>query len=299
MKLLPPAETYIKAWVTHAPLPNPSAIPTVQGNLNEIYSTHDSMIHQATSSPYEGYYKGLAGWKMGAVGILPNVPCLSGPLFNRFVQHECSDSVLDVTSAYGGTTTHTLEGEVGFVMKEDVNPTSGGDLSIEDVWDCVDFILPCIEVCGNRFSEALLVSGKVPIADKLADGLMCAGVICGLPVSKTRVESNFGGNYEKVDERLKSIVGSLLVNGKLINEGTGVNCPERGPLASLAWLANHLVKRGTCLKKGEIIISGAICKTSAFPVGAARPDEVLVDFGPFLGKVGVKIVRGKVGASKL
>jgi len=52
-------------------------------------------------------------------------------------------------------------------------------------------------------------------------------------------------------------------NGEKINEGTGRDVLG-DPAYCVAWLANKLWEFGVTLKKGEIILSGAI--TAAIPV---------------------------------
>ena len=47
----------------------------------------------------------------------------------------------------------------------------------------------------------------------------------------------------------------------------GLQCPLGGPLASVAWCVRHLAGRGIGIKKGDMIISGATCKTRDFKAG--------------------------------
>jgi 2-keto-4-pentenoate hydratase len=291
-----PAKLYIQSWVSNSPINQILALPPTQPTIDEIYKVHDEMIALAASDPFADAFSAQAGYKMGAIGMIPNVPCLCGPLFTKFISRSnATGKPLDVDAAFGGTTTHLLEGEIGFIMKRNLPaPVDGSAITISDLWESVEFVVPCIEICGNRFSQSILKGGELKLGDKLADGLMCAGVVTGTPISKARIESYFGSSCELIDSRLNEIIGTLLVNGKVINEGTGSNCPEGGPLSSLCWLANHLTtQRGTILKAGEIVISGAICKTSAFNVGMGGvPDHLVVDFGPFVGRVERTIVRG-------
>ena len=48
----------------------------------------------------------------------------------------------------------------------------------------------------------------------------------------------------------------------------GLQCPLGGPLASVAWCVRHLAGRGIGIKKGDMIISGATCKTRDIAPGA-------------------------------
>jgi 2-keto-4-pentenoate hydratase len=54
------------------------------------------------------------------------------------------------------------------------------------------------------------------------------------------------------------------------------------PLNVAAWLANHLISRGGCLKSGQVITTGTMIAVN----GAEKGDKVAADFGP-LGTVEV------------
>jgi hypothetical protein len=76
------AMAYVKAWTDgNGPLLElPCAPPTT---VEEIYETHDAMVDLAPM----GAFGDLGGYKMGAVGLVPGVPCFYGPLFRNFFSH--------------------------------------------------------------------------------------------------------------------------------------------------------------------------------------------------------------------
>jgi 2-oxo-3-hexenedioate decarboxylase len=70
-----------------------------------------------------------------------------------------------------------------------------------------------------------------------------------------------------------------LVDGKEVASSSGANV-LKNPLNALAWLANHLAKRGYEIKAGQWVTSGA----ATGPIPAPAGSTVTADFGK-LGKV--------------
>ena len=73
-------------------------------------------------------------------------------------------------------------------------------------------------------------------------------------------------------------------NGQLINSGDGT-AVLGNPAYCVAWLANTLSEFGVILKKGEVVLSGALTAMVAAEVG----DEFTAKFTE-LGDVSVKFV---------
>ncbi|WP_087973259.1 2-keto-4-pentenoate hydratase [Oceanobacillus rekensis] len=130
-----------------------------------------------------------------------------------------------------------VEGELAFILKEDL---VGPNVTSLDVLKATDAIVPALEIVDSRIKD-----WKITLADTVADNASS-----GLYV--------LGGRPRKVgDVDLKQIGMALYKNGELLN--TGVGAAALGdPAKCVAWLANKLANYGITLKKGEVILSGAL-----------------------------------------
>ena len=130
-----------------------------------------------------------------------------------------------------------VEGEIAFILKDDL---VGPNVTSLDVLKATDAIVPALEIVDSRIKD-----WKITLADTVADNASS-----GLYV--------LGGRPKKVgDVDLKQIGMALYKNGELLN--TGVGAAALGdPAKCVAWLANKLATYGITLKKGEVILSGAL-----------------------------------------
>ena len=259
------ADKYMQAWGARAWITDPAEMPPPPTTVRDMFLVHTAMQNHPLA---ESAFGGLAGWKLGAVGVVPGEPALSGPLFRQFVV----DAPAGVVSA-AAINMHTLEAEVGFELERDLGPKADGtQYSTDEVWEAVGTIMPIIELCGRRSSAECIAAQ--PVLGVLADALMAGGVVMGTRHAKDTVDR----------AALKSYSTSLLVNGMEVAAGSTSKCPEGGPIESLTWSANHLLSRGQALKKGQVVITGATCISKEFKVG----DTVTASLGA-LGSVAYTI----------
>ena len=92
--------------------------------------------------------------------------------------------------------------------------------------------------------------------DNLADWSCTGGVVMGPKLDLNKV----------TPQQLDAQTTSISVSGEGKAAGVGTKCPLGGPLWSVLWCVNHLAKRGIGIEKGQMIISGATCKTRAIEV---------------------------------
>ncbi|MCO5142769.1 MAG: 2-keto-4-pentenoate hydratase [Oligoflexia bacterium] len=129
-----------------------------------------------------------------------------------------------------------IEAEVAFVLKKDLE---GHNLTIVDVMQATDFVLPALELIDSR-----IIDWKIKIQDTIADNASSSHFILGTePRKLTSLSLETSGMV-------------LKLNGEVASTGTGAACLEH-PAIAVAWLANTMSKLGEGLKKGEIILSGA------------------------------------------
>jgi len=86
-----------------------------------------------------------------------------------------------------------------------------------------------------------------------------------------------GPAHETVTVDVDAVVLTLTHNGAVVAEAPATNVMG-SPWNSLQWLANHLVKRGSALEPGDVVLSGTA--SPAYKVSKARLG------GTYLGEAG-------------
>lgn len=132
-----------------------------------------------------------------------------------------------------------VEFEIAFILKNDLK---GPNVTIIDVVNATDYIVPAIEIIDSRIED-----WNIKFEDTVADNGSSAGAI-------------IGGKPTKLDGIDLTHIGMVAYrNGEMIANAAGAEVLGN-PLHSVAWLANSLGKYGVSLKKGEVILSGALTK---------------------------------------
>lgn len=154
-----------------------------------------------------------------------------------------------------------VEGELAFCLKKTLR---GPGLTIADVYDATDYVVPAIEIVDSRIRD-----WKIKLADTVADNGSSARFVVGSRMTP----------IHQVDMRLCGM--TLEKNGRLVNSGTTAEVMGN-PAAAVAWLANKLAAFGIELKAGGIVLAGAL--TAAQP---AAPGDCFEIHFQGLGSVGV------------
>lgn len=139
-----------------------------------------------------------------------------------------------------------VEGEIAFVLKKDLQ---GPAVTIEDVLDATDYVVPSLEIVDSR-----IANWKIKLADTVADN--ASSGLFALGKERHGVKAV---DLTKVEMRLYK-------NGELINQGSGLDVMGH-PAACVAWLANKLHEYGVTLQAGEVILSGALSAAVAAQAG--------------------------------
>lgn len=155
-----------------------------------------------------------------------------------------------------------VEGELAFCLKK---PLRGPGVTIVDVYNATDYVVPAIEIVDSRIKD-----WKIKLVDTIADNGSSARFVLGSRMTPVH----------EVDMRLCGM--TLEKNGVLINSGTTAEV-WGNPAASVAWLVNKLSEFGISLDEGSIVLSGALTAAQT----AAAGDYFLISFQG-LGTVGVK-----------
>ena len=188
---------------------------------------------------------GHVGWKMGWKGAFAERPVLCGPLFGCGIiprkEAHGSEASLSVHRAF------CAEAEFCLILRRPLRPLpSGHRYTEEQVWEAVDRVELCIELCGARQFASTNKYHYV------ADALCSAAVVKGACL----------GNREDIDPAtLLQHEVELFCGQNKISEGTARNNPGDSPLASLTILANELCgERGMTLEAGAMVICGHCCQ---------------------------------------
>jgi len=155
-----------------------------------------------------------------------------------------------------------IEGEIAFVLKEDLK---GPGVTLTDVLRSSEGGTPALEIIDSRIKD-----WKIKLPDTVADNASSARIVLG------------GVLTPPYSLDLRTVGMVLEKNGEV--QATAAGAAVLGhPAQAVAWLANKLSAYGIILRKGEVILSGAL--TAAIPVAAG--DFFRADFGP-LGNVKIK-----------
>ena len=163
-----------------------------------------------------------------------------------------------------------VEVELAFRLKRALR---GPGVTLFDVLDAVDYVVPAIEIIDARIEPIDKASGATrKVFDTISDNAANAGFVLG------------GRPVRPMDVDLRWVSALLFRNGVIEDSGVAaavLGHPAHGP----AWLANKLALHGEALEAGEIILGGSFTAPLAARVG----DSFHVDYGP-LGTISVRFV---------
>ncbi|QRY44520.1 fumarylacetoacetate hydrolase family protein [Mycolicibacterium boenickei] len=129
------------------------------------------------------------------------------------------------------------EGEIAFVLGHDIdNPGA----SVADVLLATEFVLPAIEIVDSR-----IAGWDLTIADTVADNASAGAVVLG-----TTAHRLVGLDLSRVGMVFER-------NGEPVSHGAGHACLG-SPVAAVAWLAREMYRRGSPLRAGDTVMSGAL-----------------------------------------
>ena len=115
--------------------------------------------------------------------------------------------------------------------------------------NATDYVVPSIEIIDSRIRD-----WKIKFEDTVADNGSSAAVV-------------FGKEQRKLSEiDLPNTKMSVYKNGELFDSAVG-EAVLGNPINAVVWLANAVGDYGISLKKGEIILAGALSKAVAIEEG--------------------------------
>lgn len=145
------------------------------------------------------------------------------------------------------------EPEIAFLLGEDLK---GENVTADEVLKATKFVAPALEIIDSRYKDF-----KFTLVDVIADN--CSSV-----------KFVVGSKWISPDSIDLGAIGMVMTkNGQI--EQTGSSAAVLGhPATAIAWAVNELGKLGKGLKKGDIILSGAMSEAIAFKPG----DSIVAQF---------------------
>lgn len=153
-----------------------------------------------------------------------------------------------------------IEVELAFILKK---PLSGKNISIIDVLNATDYVIPALELIAARSFRVDPNTGyKRTVKDTISDNAANAGIILGgLPVKPDSVDLRW--------------IGAMMSRNGIIEEsgvsGAVLNHPAKG----ISWLAQKYAQHNISLEAGQIILAGSFTR----PVPVRSGDTFCVDYG--------------------
>lgn len=146
-----------------------------------------------------------------------------------------------------------VEPEIAFLIAEDLQ---GVNVTAADVLHATKYVAPALEVIDSRYKDF-----RFTLVDVVADNCSSAKFIVGSKwISPNAIDV---GNIGMVMSK----------NGEVAQTGSSAAVLGH-PANAIAWAVNELGARGKGLKKGDIILSGAMSEAISFQSG----DSVIAQF---------------------
>ncbi|MDF2039375.1 fumarylacetoacetate hydrolase family protein [Bacillus sp. CMF12] len=139
-----------------------------------------------------------------------------------------------------------VEAEIAFVIGEDIE---GPGVTGAQVLAKTEYVLPALEIIDSRYENF-----NFTLPDVIADNASTSRVV-------------FGTSLKKPDQLDLDLVGATLsINGEMKDLGAGAAVLGH-PANSIAMLANMLSRKGEKVRKGDVILTGALTGASMLAVG--------------------------------
>ncbi len=218
------------------------------GSLDEGYQIQDAFVELTG--------KVVAGFKIGATSErAQDFLEIDAPFAGCVLQGNLHDS--PATLFAGDFIFRLIEPEFAFRLGRELPPRAAA-YGLPEVADAVESLHPAIELVTSGLEDWRTQGAAALIADNGVDGGLVLGPACR--------------DWRGLD--LPAHAVSLAVNGAPAGDGFGANALGN-PLAALAWLANHLSKRGRGLEAGQVVTTGVVTPFVELDAG----DRAIADFG--------------------
>lgn len=219
-------------------------------DLSEAYETQDAFHAVAIEGGDT-----IAGWKIAlTTTVMQEFVGIDHPLAGAIFASTIAES--GVVLSYTDFVHLGVESEIAMRIGEDL-PTDAGAYDRASVSSYVAACMAATEVVDDRNCEYNPLDPFLLAADNAFN----AGCVLGTE----RVD------WQEMD--LARARGTMKINGNAVGRGVGGDVLGH-PLEALAWLANHLIKRGRTLRQGDIVLTGSVVATKWPGVGDEMRTEI-------------------------
>jgi len=140
-----------------------------------------------------------------------------------------------------------IEAEIALVLGRDLPE---GELTVEDMVAATDYLVPALEIVDSRIRD-----WNIALADTIADNASSAQFVLG-------DDRNDPNDTDVVNCRMV-----MTENGKTVSEGIGAACLGN-PFRAGVWLATKMAEVGRPLRRGDIVLTGALGPMANVRAGA-------------------------------
>lgn len=158
-----------------------------------------------------------------------------------------------------------IEVELAFVLKDKL---FGEDISIDDVLDATDYVVPALELIAARSHRVHPDTGYTrTVFDTISDNAANAGIITG------------GEKFGPRDRDLRWCGALCYLNDVLEETGLAAGVLDH-PANGIRWIAKRFAPHGIALLPGQILLAGSFTR----PLKVKAGDKIRADYGP-LGEI--------------
>ena len=199
----------------------------------------------------------IAGWKIGLTSLrMQALLGIDSPIAGAVLSSRLqADDAIIARSAYGRL---GLECEIAVRLGHDL-PAVHGPYDADTAGAAVEAVGAAIEIVDDRAADYAITD----IGSLVADNSWNAGLVLG----------EFRTDWPD----LAAVTGVVWRDEVEIDRGRGADVLGH-PFVPLAWLANHLARRGQSLRAGDIVSTGSLAPTR-FPTAPERCRFVLDGIG--------------------
>jgi 2-oxo-3-hexenedioate decarboxylase/2-keto-4-pentenoate hydratase len=207
-------------------------------DMDEAYDVQEAFVRLLRS---EGGSH-IAGWKVALTSNVMQQLCgVDQPAAGCLLSHRIHASGTEIRAA--DWLRIGVESEVAVRLGQDL-PTAEGPHDRESAAAAVAACMAAIEIIDDRNADY----SEIDLPTLVADNAWNGGVVLGPEMT----------GWRALD--LAALRGRMVINGETAGEGHGRDVLGH-PLESLAWLANHVNRRGAMLRAGDVIMTGSVVAT--------------------------------------
>ncbi|MEQ8692743.1 MAG: 2-oxo-hepta-3-ene-1,7-dioic acid hydratase [Pseudomonadales bacterium] len=233
-------------------------------NMNDAYAIQRAWVDRKLSDGdrITGYKIGLTSRAMQqAMNI--STPDFGILLGSMLFPNDCTINTADFCDP-------RIEVELGFVIEK---PLFGENVSVDEVIDATDYIVPSLELIDARSFRVDPDTGYTrKVFDTISDNAANAGYILGSHrFAPTEVDLRWSGAI-------------LYLNGDVEETGLAAGVQDH-PAKGICWVCKRFASHGIGLEPGQFVLSGSFTR----PVIARPGDHISCDYGP-LGRINVNFI---------